>query len=60
MEKKVEVKTYIIFKICPKCGTGRMYYKSGINTIQYAHTCDKCDYESIYSDCYPKIEYEEI
>lgn len=64
MEKRVEVKTYIVYKICPKCGDGKMFYEDGkiliTDPAQYPHICDKCGYKSIYFEHYPKIEYELI
>ena len=65
MEKKVEVKTYMVYEICPKCKTGRMLYRNGIDVVltypaKYIHMCEKCGYELMYFDRYPKIEYEEI
>ena len=66
MEKRVEVKTYMVYKICPECEDGKMLYEDGIGSIlltypaQFLHRCDKCGYELTYLDRYPKIEYEEI
>ena len=66
MEKKIEVKTYMVYKICPKCENGKMLYEDGIGATlltyptQYLHICDKCGYKSLYFDRYPKIEYKPV
>ena len=61
MEKRIEVKTYIIKKFC-ECG-GEMLPNGCVLTTyppMYSHDCDKCGKRACYDNEYPKMEYEEI
>lgn len=62
MEKKVEVKTFIIKAICEKC-EGEMLPDGNVLTTfppQYSHICNSCGASCTFYCTYPKTIYEEI
>ena len=63
MEKRFEVKTYLVKKYC-ECG-GEMIYGNNSFVLpcyppRYPHQCNKCGATDSYIYIYPKMEYEEI
>ena len=63
MELIAEVKTYNIYKKCPKCKHGLMSreYSVGIKgdlvrPSAYGHKCNECGYTDFYEKCYPYQE----
>ena len=65
MGKKVEVKTYMVYKICPLC-EGVVTISDQADSIrltyppQYKYKCDNCGWELWSTERYPKIEYEPV
>lgn len=65
MKERVEVKTYMINEICPKCCEGYMIYETSgtflaVYPPRFTHRCDRCGNIETYLEQYPKIEYEPI
>ena len=69
MEKKTEVKTYIVDLCCDKCNSVMKSIETDFsllmltnlsNTIEYIYRCPKCGYEVKLTEVYPKIQYENI
>ena len=65
MEKRVEVKTYMIYKECPICRKGIMLSDETdpirlTDPPQYKYKCNKCGWESWSLEHYPRREYEPI
>jgi hypothetical protein len=64
-EKRLEVKTYLVKKICDKCNEGEMK-RDEVNIMlatyppQYVHKCTKCGCKENYFESYPKIEYDYV
>lgn len=69
MERKSEVKTYVVYLHCDKCGSemkvvgtdySLLLLTSLPNTIEYTYRCPKCNYEVKSTELYPKIQYERV
>lgn len=69
MEKKSEVKTYVVDLHCDKCGSemktvgtdySLMLLTNLPNTIEYTYRCPKCNCEVKSTELYPKIQYERV
>ena len=65
MKNRIEVKTYMVYEVCPLCNKGTMISDLTdpirlTNPPQYKYKCDKCGWESWSIEHYPKIEYEPI
>lgn len=69
MEKKTEVKTYVVDLCCDKCGSVMESVKTDFsslmltnlsNTVECIYRCPKCSYEVRLNEVYPKIQYENI
>lgn len=62
IEKRVEVKTYIVKAICENCDGEYVYNGNVLTTYpaQYGHTCQKCGHHITLDCCYPTTEYVEI
>lgn len=63
MEKRVEVKTYKVYKICPVCKNGEMNPNGMVYTLNpaaYEHICNCCGHKATFRETYPRIEYKEI
>lgn len=63
-ERKREVKTYLVDKICPKCGVGIMQCDYSVALVtypaRYVHRCPHCKWTEDYMTAYPRIEYENV
>lgn len=67
MEKKSEVKTYVVYLHCDECGSemktvatdySLLMLTNLSNTIEYIYRCPKCNCEVKSTELYPKIQYE--
>ena len=63
-EQRVRVETYIVKMVCPKCGIGTMNRSKGGVVLasypaQYGHECSVCGWSDLFTQEYPRIEYEE-
>lgn len=69
MEKKSEVKTYVVYLHCDKCGSEMKTVATDYSllvltnlpkTIEYTYRCPKCNCEVKSTELYPKIQYERV
>lgn len=65
MEKRVEVKAYMVYETCPICGKSMMISDETdpirlTDPPQFKYKCNKCGWESWSLENYPKIEYEPV
>lgn len=62
LEKRVEVKTYMVKAICEKCDGEYVYNGSVLMTYpaKYSHTCSYCGNVQTFDCRYPTVEYVEI
>jgi hypothetical protein len=61
MEKKIEVRTFKIYKYC-ECG-GKMNFLGIVLTTwpaKYPHECELCKKKATYDVKYPFLEHEEV
>lgn len=60
---KNEVKTYMVHAMC-ECGgefeTGDVIWTLDMYPPKFGHVCNKCGKTVMFSEKYPKIEYEEV
>jgi hypothetical protein len=61
MEKKFEIRIFLIEMLCDDCEGGVMK-PTGValtsNPPKYPHKCNTCGVEHIYLRCYPYKDYE--
>lgn len=62
LEKRVEVKTYIVKAVCEKCDGEYIYNRNCLTTYpaKYSHICNNCGDTQCFDCHYPITEYVEI
>lgn len=62
-ERKIEVRPYMVEKLCPKCGTAMVYDANVVLAVyptRYSHRCPQCGWVEDYGTPYPRVKYEII
>jgi len=62
-EQKREVKTFVVDMRCDQCEKGNMHPTGEVKTSYpplYVHICNVCGYNKLYTQHYPRVEYEDV